>query len=129
MNERLKMLRKSFGLSQAEFGARIKTAQNTYSRWESGANTPTDANIALICQTFGVSETWLRSGEGEMFPPANVDEELAAWFGSIVGGHATAEEYILVDTIRRLPQEARHDFIAALRAAMDEYEKKNNPTE
>lgn len=129
MHERLKMLRKSLRLSQAEFGARIKTAQSTYSRWESGANSPADANIALICQTFGVSETWLRSGEGDMFPPANTDEELAAWLGSIVGGHATAEEYILVDTIRRLPQEARHDFIVALRAAMDEYEKKNSSAE
>lgn len=129
MNERLKMLRKSLGLTQEEFSSQISTARNTLAKWENGVNLPTDASVALICRVFGVSETWLRTGEGDMFPPTNAGEELAAWFGEVLGGSASEEDFLLLDTIRRIPAEARRDFIRAFRAAMEDYEKKNNPTE
>lgn len=37
---------------------------------------PSDRTIADICREFNVSETWLRTGEGEMFQPRSRNEEL-----------------------------------------------------
>ena len=77
MNERIKELRKALGLTQQEFSERIGVKRNTVAQYEMGRNPPIDSVIALICREFGVSETWLRTGEGEMFLPVDADEELA----------------------------------------------------
>lgn len=69
MNERIKKLRKALDLTQREFGERIGVKPNTIATYEIGRNEPIDAVISLICREFNVSETWLRTGEGEMFAP------------------------------------------------------------
>ena len=48
-----------------------------------GRNDPSDAVIISICREFGVSENWLRNGEGEMFIPMTLDEEIASFIGGI----------------------------------------------
>lgn len=77
MNERIKELRKALGLTQQKFADGLGVKQNTIAQYESGRNAPIDAVISLICKTYGVSETWLRTGEGEMFLPVDDDDELA----------------------------------------------------
>lgn len=67
MHERIKKLRKTLDLTQKEFGERIGVKPNTIATYEIGRNAPIDAVISLICREFGVSEEWLRTGEGEMF--------------------------------------------------------------
>ena len=67
MHERIKKLRKTLDLTQKEFGERIGVKPNTIATYEIGRNVPIDAVISLICREFGVSEEWLRTGEGEMF--------------------------------------------------------------
>lgn len=67
MNERLKALRKHLDLTMESFGSRIGLTKSMISRMESGALVPTDRTVLSICQTFGVNEQWLRTGEGEMF--------------------------------------------------------------
>ena len=71
MNERLRELRKALKMTQAEFAAKLEMAQNSYSKIELGDNSLTDKNIFLICLIFGVNESWLRTGEGEMFNPVS----------------------------------------------------------
>ena len=77
MNERIKALRKALGLTQQKFADKIGVRQNTVAQYEMGRNSPIDSVTALICREFRVSETWLRTGEGEMFLPMDTDEELA----------------------------------------------------
>jgi transcriptional regulator with XRE-family HTH domain len=67
MNKRLKELRKALKMTQAEFAAKLEMAQNSYSKIELGDNALTDKNIFLICLIYSVNETWLRTGEGDMF--------------------------------------------------------------
>ena len=50
-----------------EFGAVIGMGKSAVSRIENGVNGTTDQTIRSICREFGVNETWLRTGEGEMF--------------------------------------------------------------
>lgn len=86
MNERIKKLRKSLGLTQQEFSDRIKVKRNTVATYEMGRSMPSDAAISLICREFNVNETWLRTGEGEMFKPVNRDQEIADFMADILKG-------------------------------------------
>lgn len=71
INDRVKELRLALKLNQVDFGARIGLTGPAISRYESGTNGVSDSIILLICKEFSASETWLRTGEGEMFSPQN----------------------------------------------------------
>jgi transcriptional regulator with XRE-family HTH domain len=80
MNKRLKELRKALKMTQAEFAAKLEMAQNSYSKIELGENSLTEKNIKLMCLLLSVNETWLRTGEGDMFvseSKANSEDEQA----------------------------------------------------
>lgn len=81
MNERLKKLRKDLDMTQQEFAEKIGIKRNTIATYESGRNEPIDAVISLICTKFNVSETWLRTGKGEMFITLTRDEEISRFVG------------------------------------------------
>lgn len=70
MNERIRKLRRTLDLTQREFAERIGIKQNTIATYEIGRSEPIDAVISLICREFHVSETWLRTGDGDMFVPS-----------------------------------------------------------
>lgn len=76
MDERIKELRKDLGLNQMEFGKRIGVAPNTISTYENGTRALSDAIIMLICREFGVNETWLRTGYGDMYRAKTREAEL-----------------------------------------------------
>lgn len=68
MNERLKELRNSLGLSQEEFGERVGIKSRAHiSLLENGTRNLTDRVMSDICREFSVNEEWLRSGQGDMF--------------------------------------------------------------
>lgn len=67
MNNRLKMLRKSLGLTLSDFGEKIGKAQNTVSNYENGKRQIDTSILKLICSTFNVNPDWLLNGTGEMF--------------------------------------------------------------
>lgn len=54
----------------------IDVKRNTVALYEVGKIPPSSAVLSLICREFHVNETWLCTGEGEMFLPEN--EELFA---------------------------------------------------
>lgn len=66
MKERIKMLRKTLGLTQQEFADKIGSKRNTIAKYEINASTPSAAVVSLICREFNVNEEWLRNGTGEM---------------------------------------------------------------
>jgi transcriptional regulator with XRE-family HTH domain len=71
INERILQIRKALGLTQQAFADRLNISRTYQSQFEMSGNKVKDRNITLICATYGVSETWLRSGSGEPFktPP------------------------------------------------------------
>lgn len=66
LNDRISKVRKTLGLTQQEFAERIGMKRNSIAAIEIGHNT-SDRTIIAICREFNVEETWLRTGEGEMF--------------------------------------------------------------
>ena len=83
MKDRIKELRRSLGLTQEEFAARLGIKRGALANYEVGRNEPIDAVVALMCREFHVSEGWLRRGEGEMFVPVSENEALSRFFGEV----------------------------------------------
>lgn len=67
MGERIRQLRKSLKLTQAEFGKRIGLTGAWVSRAEINERNLTEQMIITVCRVYNVHEEWLRSGQGEMF--------------------------------------------------------------
>lgn len=65
INARIRSIRKDLRISQKDFGAKIGLGQGAVSFMEQNGNTVIEQNIRLICETFGINEAWLRTGEGE----------------------------------------------------------------
>lgn len=84
MKERIKELRKALHMTQAEFGAVIGLGNTAIAGYEIGRRDPSDAVILSICREFGVSEAWLRYGDGAMFPPQTRNERLALLINDVM---------------------------------------------
>ena len=78
-SSRIKSVRKYYGLTQEKFAARIGLLRNSYTNYEIGRNSPPDAVIHAICLEYGVRETWLRTGEGEMLRDRTEEEKIYEW--------------------------------------------------
>lgn len=83
IGERIKILRKELGKTQQAFANAIGLKRNTIANYEIDQIQPSDRTIADICREFNVSETWLRTGEGEMFLDLGEDEELVQVLAAI----------------------------------------------
>lgn len=75
---RIREVRKNKKMTLEEFGKCIGLKKNSLSQIENGKNSVTDQNLLAICREFNVSESWLRTGEGEMFlkTPSTLIEQL-----------------------------------------------------
>ena len=86
MNNRIKTIRTTANLTQQEFADKLGIKRGTIANYELGRNEPIDAVIRMICQEFGISEKWLRTGEGDMRIPMSRDEEIADMVGKALSG-------------------------------------------
>lgn len=86
MKDRIKKLRDALGINQTEFGQRIGAKQTTIASYETGRREPINSVIKSICREFHVNETWLRTGEGEMFIPMSRTDEIYAFIGKNLDG-------------------------------------------
>lgn len=102
MHTRIKELRSHFNLTQQDFADRLGIKRNTVATYEMGRSVPSDAVIILICREFGVNESWLRTGEGEMTTVSSRDEELAAFFGRVLADRPDSVRRRLVYALSRL---------------------------
>lgn len=122
MNERIKLLRKQLGLSQAAFGKSIGISDAAVSKIEAGINNPSESTLKLICSTYHVYYLWLTTGQGPMLEndaAARIDRiiEMGApnadpYFKAQVRAYAimmTDEDWIIfrdmVDKIRQTKKE------------------------
>lgn len=104
IGERIKQVRMTSGLSQEKFGAKIKIKGPSVSTIESGKSNASDQTISLICKEFGVSESWLRTGEGQMEEPKAEDEKIAGFIGDVLKGKPDARRR-LISALARLDPE------------------------
>lgn len=101
MKDRLKLLRRKEGLNQVDFGERIGVLGTAVSRWERGDRDISDMAIRSICREFGVSETWLRTGEGEMYQRFTREEELGRMVAQMFADRPDSFRTALITTLLR----------------------------
>lgn len=89
VGERVRSIRKREGLTMEKFGSRIGISNPSVSTIESGKSNPSNQTILAICREFGVSEMWLRTGEGKPYPERGRLEELSYMAGRFLSNEPT----------------------------------------
>jgi len=123
MNERFKELRKFLKLSQEEFGKRIGITKASVSRLESGENNPSDQTVMLICNGFNVDETWLRTGEGEMFRERSMEDVLTDFMKDLSFEGDESFKKRFVQAIAQMSDEGWKNFEKWLNEFLLNYQK------
>jgi len=67
VNQRIKEVRENLKMSQKEFANAISISNTYLAGIESGARKVNDRIIKLCSMVFGINETWLKEGKGEIF--------------------------------------------------------------
>ena len=93
---------KASGLSKTVFAKRVGLSQPFVSQLANGSAAPSDRTITDICREFGVSESWLRSGEGEMFLQLSREEEITKFCMSIIRDPDSEFQRQFVSVLARL---------------------------
>ena len=115
IGDRIKELRKTvLELTQDEFSEKIGIKRSGLSLVEIGRNNPSDQTIRSICREFGVSESWLRYGEGEMKIQLTRDEELANMISAAQAEPPDSIRNRLLSIMAKLDED---DWIALARMA------------
>lgn len=96
LGERIKKVRKALDLTQQEFASRIGSTANVLTNYETGRRNPSASAFNNICKTFNINETWLRTGEGEMFLQRSREDEIAAFLSNLRGGPDFRQKFISV---------------------------------
>lgn len=102
IGQRIKQIRNYKKITQDDFADIIGLSKNFISLIETGNRTPSDRTISDICRVFNISETWLRTGEGEMLSPISRDSEIAAFMGDIMHGEDADFRRRLIAVLARL---------------------------
>lgn len=78
MGGRLKLIRKSLGLTQEQLAQRLGVGKTALSMIETGKARLSSRNRNILIQDLNVNPDWLETGKGEIF---NADPTLASSFG------------------------------------------------
>ena len=116
-------------MSQHDFSDRIKISRSNLGNIETGAVSVTDRVIVDICSAFGVSEDWLRSGTGEMFKPANRDEEISAFVGEALADESDSIKKQVLHVLSRLTDQQWEFFADIGELLLEEQQRRKQPKE
>lgn len=105
IGEQIKALRKFFCLNQTEFGAKIGLKGSSVSNYEVDRVSVPDAVILSICREYGCDDTWLRTGEGEMFRPRNHREQVVDYLSRLLRDPSADFQLRLIELISEIPPE------------------------
>lgn len=116
MITRLRTLIASTGLSQVKFAASIGVTGPEINRILNGKRNLSEGMIGRIVARTGVSEAWLRTGEGEMFATPEPTEQTPYDLAILAGaGELVAE---IFSRYCELPQEQKTAFEGVVRALL-----------
>ena len=84
--ERIQILRhhEAVGLTLEQFGKRVGVSAVSIHKVENNQNGVSDRLRRDICREFHVNETWLRTGEGEMFIPKDRNDVISDFLGDLL---------------------------------------------
>lgn len=101
INSRIAAVINASGLTKTAFAERLKVSQQHISRLAKDG-TPSDRTIVDICREFGVSEHWLRTGQGEMFVRLSREEEITKFLMTVIRDPDSEFQRQLLATMAKL---------------------------
>lgn len=123
MYTRIKQVRSTAGLTQAQFAERIGLSRNYVAMIEIGQRDPSDRTISDICREFGVDRVWLETGVGEPFLPRDKRDDLRAVFADVLSGRPS-EKNAFIEAIAQLPDDVFPVLVKSWIAAAEEMKRK-----
>lgn len=123
MNTRIKELRTALHLTLEGFGDRIGVTRAAVSKWENGDRGIADSMVVSICREFGVSEQWLRTGEGEMFEQTR--ETVLDWLAAEYS--LDKEQVSVIENFLDLSPQERTLFLTQMRKVFGGPAQHSNP--
>ena len=107
-NDRFRDIRKACKKTQEEWAAILGLSRTGVADIESGRRNVTDKHIKLLCVESidgkNISETWLRTGEGEMFEPLSRSETIAKFAGELMKDEDDSFRRQLVEALAQLDE-------------------------
>ena len=114
VNERIKALRKTLGVSQKYMASALGVTQSHLSEVESGNNNPSELMLRAIMYKWDVRYDWLFHGEGEMFLPKVAEGQ--AVYGT---GISSSEQKEVWEQIEHIFENGTEDDVNALMGAVE----------
>ncbi|MDR0400032.1 MAG: helix-turn-helix transcriptional regulator [Treponema sp.] len=106
INQRIRILRTTLALTQKKFAAVLAVSQSQIASMETGEREVKDRTVKQLCDSFGVSACWLKSGEGAMFIPKK-DTRLTKLLALFVNLEPRYQDFILnaIDQFLRIQED------------------------
>lgn len=122
INERISQVVLASKLTKTAFAEKLHVSQAFISKLCANGN-PSDRTVTDICREFGVDETWLRTGEGDMLQAKSRTEEISAFLGDVMKSPEDNFRRRLVSVLAKL-NENEWELIAKMAARLAEDTKK-----
>ena len=120
-NVRIKEVRKSLGLTLEKFGEKIGMKKSSLSQVEGGTNSVSNQLRSAVCREFNVNESWLRTGEGEMFVSKSNEDLLMGFAESLTKIDDSDFKKKLVTAIAKMDDETWAAFKKLAYAFLEEF--------
>lgn len=120
-NKRIKEVRLAMNLTMEKFGEKIGMKRNSLSQVENGINSVSNQLRAAVCREFNVNESWLRTGEGEMFVSKSNEDLLMGFAESLTKIDDSDFKKKLVTAIAKMDDETWEAFKKLAYAFLEEF--------
>lgn len=108
INDRFRDVRKACKKTQEEWAAILGLSRTGVADIESGRRNVTDKHIKLLCiesiDGKNINETWIRTGEGDMFEPMSRGETIAQFAGELMKDEDDSFRRRLVEALAQLDE-------------------------
>lgn len=108
MNEQIKKLRKTLGLTLEKFGEQLGVGKSAISKLEKGERNVTEQMFKSICRISWngrlVNENWLRTGEGDMFLELLPEDEIGICVSELIENKDNPFYHIILETVHTYTQ-------------------------
>lgn len=105
VNQRILEVRKKLKLSQTEFGKEIGVSRGVINNIDLNIVQAKPLLIQQICKAYNVSETWLTTGEGEMFVESSRKDQIAQFVGRTLASEEETFQKRLISALAEMSVE------------------------
>ena len=127
MNARITELRNALGLTQDDFAKRLGLSRNYICMLENNGRSPSDRTISDICRVFGISEEWIRTGEGPMRKSLSRQAEIARFVGEVMNDSKKQDAQRVLAALMDTSPEELEALVNFARRLASQYKEKDRP--